>query len=151
MLDDLHRQHDVERRAFVGQLFDRARAIGEAGARLVGVAPRRLDIARRRVEAGDVGAQSGERLGEQAAPATDVEDRQAGEQRLVGVGRGGETPGYDAAQPGDAQRIDPMQRAHRAGRVPPVVAERFEARDVGRVDAGVRGGHWAIPRRRNGR
>ena len=40
-----------------------------------------------------------------------------------------EVAGDRVAQPGDADRVDPVQRRHRPGRVPPVVAERVEARD----------------------
>ena len=74
MFDDLHRQHGVEGPPLFSELFDGRRAVGETGARFLGVASRDLDIAGRWIDADDVGAEPSERLAEKTGAAANVEN-----------------------------------------------------------------------------
>ena len=136
MLDDFHREHDVEFRALAGQILDRSYAIGQIGAGRRRVGARDFDRARRRVDSADDGAQPRQRLGEQPGAAADVEDVEVFQRAVSGAP---EMRGDRIAKPGDADGIDPVQRRHRPRRVPPIVAQRVETGDFLAYDA--RGGH----------
>ncbi len=94
----------------------------------------RLDAFRRQVDAGDRGAEAGERLAQQAAAAADVERGQAGE-RLLGERIAPEPEADAIADVGKAHRIELVQRRERAGLVPPAVRERGEPLEFGRIAA----------------
>ena len=134
VLDHLHRAHDIEPARLVRQLLDRAHAIGEPRARLLGVSARGFDRGGGRIEADHVRAEPRQRLGEQSGPAADVEEVDARE-RQAGRGLKPEMAGDEIARPGDPDRVQPMQGRHRPVRVPPRLAQRVEARDLGGHDA----------------
>ena len=134
MLDHLHRAHDVEPLRLLRQLLDRAHAIGELGARLLGVTAGGLDRGGRRIDADDIGAQPRQRLGEQSGPAADVEEVDSGERRADPRLKL-EMPHDQVARPADPDRVHAMQRRHRPVRIPPRVAQRLEARDLVGHDA----------------
>ena len=77
VLDDLQRQHDVEPAARFGQRLGGALAVVDLQPLLAGMQRRDSDVARRRIDAGHLGAQPGHRLAEQAAAAADVEQAEA--------------------------------------------------------------------------
>ena len=156
VLDHLQGEDDIEKVAGFGQGFRRRGAIVDGQPAGHGVAHRRRHVVGGRVDAGDAAAEPCQRFGQQPAPRADVEDRQAIE-RQGPVGRHGEMAHHRVAQVADADGIEAMQRRHGALRVPPVVAERVELRDVGAVhrcggavDGGRRGvGHGSGFRERD--
>ena len=86
------------------------------------------DHFRRSVDAGDLGAEPGQRLGEQPGAAADIERRLAVERRpaafvalpmLVDL----------VAKIFEPHRIEPVQHRRRAVRVPPVAGQRAELLD----------------------
>src|SRR5690606_35153498 len=68
------------------------------------------------VDAGHMGAAPGHAFGEQAATATDVQYTLAGQRRAL----------VNVVKP---QRVDVVQRAELAGRIPPAAGEGFELGD----------------------
>ena len=84
MLDHLHRADDIEKPRLLGQLLDRAHAIGEPRARLLGVMAGSFENrGGGRVDAKHVRDQPRQGLGKQAGPAADVEkiDARQGQSR----------------------------------------------------------------------
>jgi hypothetical protein len=133
VLHHLHGEHDVEPLAGLRQLLGGGTAVVDRQIGKRGVLLRRLDVGRRRVYPHHVGAQPGQRLGQDAAAAADVEDAQALE-RVEPPGVAVEASGDPVADVADAQRIELVQRRHLAARVPPFGGQRREALDLGRVD-----------------
>ena len=127
MLDHFQRRHHVEARALGDEVLDQPGAIGQPRAGRLGVGARDRDRFRRRIEPDDLGAHSRQRFGDETAAAADVEQRQAGERRRGALQVAVEMTGDDVAQPRHAGRVQAVQRRHRPGRIPPLVAERGEA------------------------
>ena len=104
-----------KRRGFRGDLLERRGAIGDADAGL-GSAWRRADgdRCRRRIEPGHLGAEPGERLGERGRRRSRCRARSV--PRAAARRPLASRPKWrrsDVAQPGDPDRIQPMQRRHR--------------------------------------
>ena len=76
VLDHFHRQHDIEAFAHV-HLLDRGAAVVDRQMALLGVQPRRGDIAGGGIDPDHLRAQPGERLAQQPGAAADIEDAQA--------------------------------------------------------------------------
>ena len=121
MLDHLHGAHDIEKPRLLRQLLDRGGAIGELGARLLGMTAGGLDRGGRRIDADDIGAKPRQRLGEQSSPAADVEEIDARERRADGR-LTLEMPHDQVARPADPHRVQAMERRHRPIRIPPRVS-----------------------------
>ena len=133
MFNHFHRQHNVERLARGRKALGCHRAIVDRQARLLRMALRDGDIARRRVNAGDCGAEPRQRLRQNAAAAADVENAQAIEGPCR-VKRGRlEMCGDLLAQIAEPHRVDLVQRLHRAFEIPPLRAKPLKARQIGRV------------------
>ena len=98
-----------------------------------------LDRGGGRVDSDDIGAQPRQGLGEQSGPAADVKEIESRERR-ADLCLKFETPHDQVARPADPDRIYAMERRHRAFRIPPCVAQSFEARDFGGDDARRRSG-----------
>ena len=141
MLDHLHRQHDVEPRAFGRKRLGRGAAIvdGEAGPR--GMRLRDLDIARRGVDRRHGGAKTRQRLGEKPGAAADVEQAEPAQGlRPVTLARASldrKIAADHVAQKGDADRVQLVQRRHRPVLAPPFVAKPVESRDILRIDRSI--------------
>ena len=101
--------------------------------------PRHLDIALRGIGADDRRAEPRQRLGQDATAATDVEHAQSGKAvepfRVAAEMRGGTVA--DVTQ---ADRIEFMQRRHRAARIPPFPGNARKPRNFVRIDAAGRYG-----------
>ena len=139
VLDHFHRAHDIEKPRLLRQLLDRAHAIGELGAGLLGMIAGGVDRGGRRIDADDIGAEPRQRLGEQSGPAADVEEVDAGERRADRRLKL-EMPHNQVARPANPDRVQAMQRRHRPVQIPPCVAQRVEARDLVGHDARRRSG-----------
>ena len=112
--------------------------------RSLGVQPGDRDVALDGVDAGDAGAEPRHRLGQQAAAAADVEQREAcqgaGRQRVAAM-----TGGDAVADEGDARRVELVQRPELALRVPPGLGHGGELRGLHGIDAGAaRGRRFAV-------
>src|SRR5690606_3658772 len=115
------------------QILDGRDAVVDVEALRLGVAAGDGDVALAGVDAGDAGAEAGERLRHETAAAADVEHREvlqgtqaargAAEMALKLVAGEGETHGANL-----------VRRAELARRVPPGLGEALEALDLGRVE-----------------
>ena len=134
VLDHLHGQHHVEALALVGQLLRGGAAIVDRSPAWAACARAASILASAGIGADHRGAEPGQRLGQDAAAAADVEDaqaRQAAEPLGVAVEMRGRRLVADIAEP---HRIELVQRRHLAARVPPFGGQRRKPLDLGLVD-----------------
>ena len=87
-----------------------------------------LDILRRRVDAGHIGAEPRQRLAHEPAAAADIEHAQAGEARRP-LGVAAESAAELVADIGQAQRVDAVERPEGTALVPPLPGEPGEPCD----------------------
>ena len=78
MLDCLERQHGIEAPLFLQQIFRRRFAVIDGETGILGMAARHRDRPRVGIDSGDGKSQPGQRLGDDAAAASDIEQRQPG-------------------------------------------------------------------------
>ena len=133
MLDDFHVEDDVEGLAGIGQVLGRRRAVVDRHARLLGMQLGDLDVGLRRVGADNRRAKPGQRLAKQAAAAADVEDAQALE-RPCGMRIAAEALRHLVADIGQPDRVELVQRAELAVRIPPFGGQRGKAVDFRSVN-----------------
>ena len=128
VLEQFHAGDDVERARHLGR--ERLRgdeAIFDRGARFELVQPGDAERLVAEVDAQRHGAARGHGFGQDPAAAADVDHALAVE------------PAARPVDPVEAQRIHPVQRPeHRAVRIPPVMGERGELRELARVDVAAR-------------
>ena len=123
MLHDFHGQHRVELCAAGDQFARLHRPVVDLQAGLGGMGTRHGDGLGCRIDPGDPGAQPGQRLGKQAATATDIDQPQPLERaRKVRVAP--EMAADLAPQEGQAGRVDGMQAGHFARRIPPGIGRQ---------------------------
>lgn len=99
------------------------------------MAARRLDHAGRGIEPGDGPAEPRRRLRQEPRTAADIEHREPVERE----GRAhiaSEMAAGLLADIGEPDRVDPVQRPHRAGRIPPIPREAIELVDLAAHEGG---------------
>jgi hypothetical protein len=121
VLEHFHARDDVVGRCMRGRvLFGGLEQVGQRDAGVERVQSRHREQVAGHVEAHDARALACHRFGEQSAAAADVEH--------IEPCKSGGT--LDVVEP---DRVQVVQRAHLALRVPPAAGGRLEARDLGRV------------------
>ncbi len=128
MLDDFQRQHDIELPALRRQRLRRVTAIVDLEARLRGMNAGDIDILRRGVDPGNLGAEPRHRFGNQAAAATDIKQFKAVKRRQA-AGTA-EMPDQMIADKSDPRRIEAMQRPEIAFGIPPGIGNPAKLIDL---------------------
>jgi hypothetical protein len=141
VLDHFHGEHQVETLARVGQGLGRRRAVIDRKTARRGVQARRRDVGLRRVHPDHGRPQPGQRFAQDAGAAADIEDAQPVE-AFAAFGVAGELPAGGVADIGEAGRIELVQHAHAAARIPPVGGQRGEPRHLAVVDRRARSHGW---------
>jgi hypothetical protein len=121
MLDDFHRQHDVETLVRI-EFFHGGAAIVDRQLALLGMQIGRGNIGRRRIDTGHLCTKPRERFAQQARTTADIEQAQAIE-AIQAARIAIELPAGGVADEGQPQRIDLVQRRHFAARIPPLLGE----------------------------
>ena len=138
MLDNFHREHNIEDDALGREFLGGNAAVIDGKVCFRGMVLGGLDVVPRRIDRGHAGAKPGQGFRENAGAASYIEDRQALERdRRTPIARRSveqKVLAQKLAQIGDTDRVELVQRSHGAIRIPPLRAEPVETGDLVRID-----------------
>src|SRR5690606_34431973 len=133
MLDDFHRQNNVERFTRICEVLGGGRPVVDRHAGLGRVKLCHLNVCLGRVCTNNFGAKAGQRLAQKAAAAANIEDAQSFEW-LCRAWVTAKTCRDLIANIGEANWIELVQRTEFSVRIPPLSCQRGEPLDFAGVD-----------------
>ena len=118
MFNHFQANHGVKAARFLGQILGPAQAVINGKPASISMGAGHFQRFRRRIHAGNVSPQPRQRLRRQPRPAADIQKPEPHQWRCP-ARLAAMSAGEPLGDPANAHRVHPMQRLHRAIRVPP--------------------------------